>query len=160
VNEQAFLKEIRSHQQLIYKLVSLYAVNSEDRKDLCQEVLLQAWKAWPSFRGEARFSTWLYRICLNTLLTHRRKGSALQFVDSIEELAPAIPHQSQAREEALRLQLAIRRLPETDRALVALHLDGYSHAEIASIMGISSNHVAVKLFRCKEQLGTLLNVAV
>jgi RNA polymerase sigma-70 factor (ECF subfamily) len=73
VSEQDFLAAVKSNQGIIFKLVGLYAADTEEKKDLYQEVLLQAWKSWPSFRGDAKFSTWLYRICLNTILTQKRK---------------------------------------------------------------------------------------
>jgi RNA polymerase sigma factor (sigma-70 family) len=157
VSETQFLEQVRNNQGIIYKLVALYAADAEEKKDLYQEVLLQAWKAWPAFRGDAKFSTWLYRICLNTLLTHKRKNHPVDYKESLEPVSPAIPHQSVQREDSVNLYKAIRRLAETDRALVSLHLDGYDNNEIAAILGISANHVAVKLHRCKQQLAQLLN---
>jgi len=147
---------VRQNQGIIYKLVSLYALDEEDKKDLYQEVLLQTWKAWPNFRGDAKFSTWLYRICLNTLLTHARAKKGIDYKESLEAVAPVVENKSIQNLEAQRLHLAIRRLAETDRAIISLHLDGYDNREIADISGISSNNVAVKLYRIKEQLANLL----
>lgn len=141
---------------MIYKLVGLYATDSEEKKDLYQEILLQAWRGWPSFRHEAKFSTWLYRICLNTILTQKRKSNKIDYKDSLEPFSPPVPHSSIQWEDAVSLQKAIRQLAETDRAIVSLHLDGYENSEIAEMIGISNNHVAVKLHRCKQQLANLL----
>ena len=151
-NETAFLEQIRSNQGIIYKLVSLYATDPNEKKDLYQEVLLQTWKAWPSFRGEAKFSTWLYRICLNTILTQKRKPSPIEYQSTLEGIHKAVPHPGDADQDGRHLQWAIRQLGETDRALISLHLDGYENGEIAAILGISNNHVAVKLHRIKQQL--------
>lgn len=159
MQEAAFLEQVRAHQGIIYKLVGLYASDSEEKKDLYQEILLQAWKSWPSFRGEAKFSTWLYRISLNTILTQQRKAKPVDYRESLEELTPAEPARAYVTENSERLQQAIRRLNETDRALVSLHLDGYDNGEIAGMLGITPNHVGVKLHRCKQQLSTLLNAA-
>jgi RNA polymerase sigma-70 factor (ECF subfamily) len=156
LSEVQFLEQVRQNQGIIYKLVSLYANDPEEKKDLYQEVLLHAWKGWPSFRKEAKFSTWLYRICLNTIFTHKRKKHPLDYKDSLEEISPVIPNSSVQKENTLRLQQAIRHLSETDRAIISMNLDGYENAEIGEMLGISSNHVAVKLHRIKEQLSNLL----
>ena len=156
MSETAFLELVKLHQGLIYKLVGLYARDSEEKKDLYQEVLLQAWKGWPSFRHESKFSTWLYRICLNTIFTRNRKKQYVDYKDSLEEISPAIQNGGIQQEDALRLRQAIRKLTETDRAIISMNLDGYENREIAEIMGISNNHVAVKLHRIKDQLSNFL----
>jgi RNA polymerase sigma factor (sigma-70 family) len=156
VSETKFLVQVRENQGIIYKLVGLYASDAEEKKDLYQEVLLQAWKAWPSFRGEAKFSTWLYRICLNTILTQKRKTNLVDYKDSLESISPSVQHSSIQKEEAAGLQKAIRQLGETDRAIISLHFDGYDNSEISEILGITANNVAVKLHRCKQQLTNLL----
>lgn len=156
MSEKIFLEQIRSSQGIIYKLVNLYANTGEEKKDLYQEVLLHAWKAWPAFRGESQFSTWLYRICLNTILTQKRKPSRVDY----RETLPDIPHQPgnpiEINHEIQHLQHAIRQLAETDRAIISMHLDGYENPEIAATLGITSNHVAVKLHRIKQQLANFL----
>ncbi|MFT3932259.1 MAG: sigma-70 family RNA polymerase sigma factor [Chitinophagaceae bacterium] len=157
MQEAEFLALVKENQGIIYKLTSLYANDAEEKKDLYQEILLNAWKGWPSFRGDAKFSTWLYRICLNTLLTKKRKPQILDYKASLEELSPQIQAANTQNENVLSLQKAIRQLAETDRAIVSLHLDGFDNGEIAGIVGISVNHVAVKLHRIKQQLSQLLN---
>jgi RNA polymerase sigma-70 factor (ECF subfamily) len=156
VSESQFLQEVKQNQGIIYKLVGLYALDDEDKKDMYQEVLLQAWRAWPQFRGEAKFSTWLYRICLNTILTLARKKRKIDYRESLETLSPVIESHTVQREEAQRLYLAIRRLAETDRAIISMHLDGYENSEIAAVTGISNNNVAVKLHRIKQSLANFL----
>lgn len=156
MSQQQFLESVRENQGIIYKLVALYANDTEEKKDLYQEVLLQAWKAWPSFRQESKFSTWLYRICLNTIFTQKRKVHRVDYRESLEALSPAVQNSSIQQEDAVRLRQAIRQLPETDRAIISMHLDGYDNPETAAMLGISGNHVAVKLHRIKQQLGNLL----
>ena len=121
-----------------------------------QEGLLNAWKGWPSYRGDAKFSTWLYRICLNTIFTLKRKKQHIDYKDSLEPLSPAVENSGIQKEEAQRLQQAIRLLSETGRAIISMHLDGLENSEIAGVLSISKNHVAVKLHRIKEQLSNLL----
>ena len=156
MSETEFLEQVRENQGIIYKLVGLYASDGEEKKDLYQEVLLQAWKAWSSFRGDAKFSTWLYRICLNTILTQKRKTNLVEYKGSLEAISPFVQHSSIQKEDVAGLQKAMRQLSETDRAIISLHFDGYDNSEIAEILGITGNHVAVKLYRCKQQLTNLL----
>jgi len=157
LSEAQFLEAVKNSQGIIYKLVGLYANDAEERKDLYQEVLLQAWRSWSSFRGEAKFSTWLYRICLNTILTQKRKVNRIEYVESMEPVEHlATDSTNHKKEEIDRLRRAIRTLSETDRAIISMHLDGYENGEIADVLGITINHVAVKLHRCKQQLANLL----
>jgi RNA polymerase sigma-70 factor (ECF subfamily) len=154
--EQRFLELMQAHQRIVLRLVGLYANDAEERKDLEQEVLLQAWKGFPSFRGEAKFSTWLHRVALNTILTQRRRPRLVERSEALERSAAAVHDPAPAHDDAERLRQAIRQLPETDRALIALHLDGFDNGEVAGILGISANHVGVKLHRIKTRLTELL----
>lgn len=156
MNETEFLRQIKENQGIIYKLVGLYAEDAEYKKDLYQEILLQTWKAYPSYRQEAKFSTWLYRICLNTILTQQRKKPILKYADLLEIVSPSIKNLAEQNEDAEGLRMGIKQLSEIDRAIISLHLDGYENAEIAEIIGISTNHIAVKLFRIKQQLAKIL----
>ncbi len=159
MSEQQFLEQVKANQGIIYKLVGLYANDAEEKKDLYQEVLLNAWKGWPNFRGDAKFSTWLYRTCLNTILTLKRKPPILQYKDSLEDIAPSITEKAEQSEKSQRLRLAIRQLSETDRAIISMHLDGFENPEIAAMIGITLNNVGVKLHRIREQLSNLLTQA-
>ena len=157
MSETVFLQQIRDNQGIIFKLVNLYARDREEQKDLCQEIMYQAWKGWPSFRGDAKFSTWLYRISLNTLLTYQRKARPIRYQEDLESLGHSVDAEAVGGEEARLLYRAIRSLPETERALITMHLDGYGHTEIATMAGITENHVAVKLHRIKSTLKQILN---
>lgn len=77
MSETQFLELVKQNQGIIFKLVGIYAADSEEKKDLYQQILLNAWKGWPNYRGEAKFSTWLYRICLNTIFTLKRKTNRI-----------------------------------------------------------------------------------
>ena len=156
MSETQFLEQIKQNQCIIYKLVALYANDTEEKKDLYQEVLLQAWKSYTSFRNDSKFSTWLYRICLNTILTLQRKQNKVDYKDSLEQIAPSIENKAIENEDKIRLRQAIRKLSETDRAIISMNLDGYENAEIADVLGVSNNHIAVKLHRIKQQLGNFL----
>ena len=154
MSEKDFLSRLKEHQNIIYKLVHLYANSEEDKKDLYQEIVFQAWKTYSAFRGDSKFSTWLYRLCLNTIFTIQRKTNKIEYTDiaRFEEI-----HFSNANNyEVDRLYKAIRTLNEMERAIISLHLDGYDNKEISELIGISANLVAVKFYRIKQQLAKLL----
>jgi RNA polymerase sigma-70 factor (ECF subfamily) len=154
LSEKEFLSQLKEHQNIIYKLVHLYASTEEDKKDLYQEILFQAWKSYSSFRAEAKFSTWLYRLSLNTIFTIQRKTNKIEYTDTnkYEERLFTTP----GMDEKERLYKAIRTLSETERAIVSLHLDGYDNKEIGELLGITANLAGVKLHRAKQQLTALL----
>lgn len=151
--EQLFLQHIQDNFGIIRKVVGLYIDHPDDRADLQQEILLQAWKSFPSFNGLSKFSTWLYRISLNTVLTFRRrdKSDRLQALDATA-VQMTDPLNEDPTDQSDRLYRAIRALPEAERAIIILHLDGYDNEEIAGIAGLTKNHVAVKLHRIKTEL--------
>jgi RNA polymerase sigma-70 factor (ECF subfamily) len=154
VSEKEFLSQLKKHQNIIYKLVHLYATSAEDKKDLYQEILFQAWKTYSSFRGEAKFSTWLYRLSLNTIFTIQRRINKVEYTDTTkyeEQLTT-----TSSNDEKERLYKAIRTLSDTERAIVSLHMDGYDNKEVGELLGITANLVGVKLYRAKQQLTTLL----
>jgi len=128
----------------------------DDREDLFQEITLQAWKSYPRFKGNARFSTWLYRVALNTAITHYRKQKRNPITHSdiagyeLEE-APSDPTEAQFQ----LMYKAIGELSEVDKALVLLYLEDYPYDDIAQMMGITANHVAVKMNRIKSKLQSI-----
>ncbi len=155
MSEKEFLLQLKEHQNIIYKLVHIYATSEEDKKDLYQEILFQAWKTYSSFRGDAKFSTWLYRLSLNTIFTFKRKTNRIEYTDTAQ-YEEQLTTTSAVNDEKERLYKAIRTLPEGERAIISLHLDGYDNSEVGELLGITANSVGVKLHRAKKQLTTLL----
>jgi RNA polymerase sigma-70 factor (ECF subfamily) len=153
-DQKKFLTEVETCRLMLLKLVSLYADERQEREDLAQDALLQAWKSWPRFRGEAKFSTWFYRIALNTILTHQRKRRITPAIHPQEELPQVVYASDQSDRQAM--YWAIRQLGETDRAIITMHLEGHDHSGISAVFGISGNHVAVKLNRIKKQLTKII----
>lgn len=156
MNDASFIEQMKQHEGIVFKLVNLYAADAEDRKDLVQEIMYQAWKGYSKFEGRSAFSTWLYRICLNTIFTQKRKKNIVDYKESLEQYSPKVDESFSGSMEARLLYRAIRSLPEADRAIISLHLDGYDHADIAEIIGISDGNVRVKLHRIKKQLTIML----
>lgn len=153
--ERDFIRLITSNQTIIHRICCMYLGTKADREDLFQEIVLQAWKSFKSFRGDAKFQTWLYRVGLNTAITYvkrdrRHNLAELQFSqDSYCEIIYS------EDEEILVMYQAISKLNKVEKALVALYLEDYSYNDIAETMGMTPNHVAVKISRIKTKLKEL-----
>lgn len=144
--ESEFISLLEAHSGIIYKVTRIYAKNATDEQDLRQEVVYQAWRSYANFKGASKFSTWLYRVALNTALTHVKKDrKETEGFDSDWQVAPS-------GDERAVLMAHIRQLNDAEKLVIMLHLDGYSNDEIAMISGISKNHVAVRLHRIKDRL--------
>ena len=150
-SEREFIELIDQNRGIIFKVIRLYVRHEEDERDLFQEILFQAWRSYPNFKGQSKFSTWLYRVGLNTVLSFKRRP---QLVIPHEDLTvlKVSTGEKHPMEETEALYIAIRELNEIDRMIVSLHLDGYENEEIADISGLTKNNVAVKLHRIKEAL--------
>ena len=144
--EHKFLILIEENSGIIHKVTRLYAADMNDEKDLRQEVIYQAWRSFSRFDGRSKFSTWLYKVALNTALTHRRKQKK-SLNSNLEERLQA--EGGDARGLLIRL---IKDLSAIDKLVIMLHLDGYANDEVAEISGLKKNHVAVKIYRIKDLL--------
>lgn len=155
--KEAFLSMVEEHQAIVHKICRMYRDTPEDQEDLFQEIVYQLWKAFPDFREEAKVSTWMYRIALNTALaTFRKNTIALDFRATItDELHPAASEAASENEE--RMYAALRTLTPAEKAIISLYLDDFSHHEIGQITGISENYVGVRIHRIKDKLKTILN---
>jgi RNA polymerase sigma-70 factor (ECF subfamily) len=152
--ENIFQQLLKEHIGILQKVSRLYADSPADREDLMQEIAYQLWKAFPSFRGGSKVSTWVYRVALNTAIGRIRKRRPLISYRAL------VPEHSEPPEEddspMQRLFAAIRQLPKTDRALIALFFEDLSHDEIGRVLGITENNVGVRIHRIKNKLKTLL----
>lgn len=148
---QHFMNLIQENAAIIHKVIHLYVDNEEDRKDLFQEIIYQSWKSYARFAGHSKFSTWLYKVSLNTVMTFKRRKDKSKEVQLPEKL-DIKAEQKETNDQSTTLLLAIRQLDEIDRMIITLHLDAYSNEEIAHISGMTKNHIAVKLHRIKAQL--------
>jgi len=138
------------------KWVNLYVVDASDKKDLYQEILYQSWKSIHSYRGDAAFGTWLYRIAMNTVITSKRKQLKLPAFEDLTAYSTISSADESEMDQKEVLKWAVLRLNEVDKLLITLHLDGYSNIEMAEMIGISINAVGVKLFRVKQKLAELI----
>jgi RNA polymerase sigma factor (sigma-70 family) len=153
--EKEFLDIIRTNQGIIHKVCSIYCDNEEDRRDLFQEILAQLWKSFPGFRNESKFSTWMYRVALNTAITSFKKTHRQPVINRLsgESYQIADDTGSQETSESIAvLKQAIGKLTGVEKSIILLFLENKSYEEIAEISGITQNYVRVKMNRIKAKL--------
>ncbi|MGB0840410.1 MAG: RNA polymerase sigma factor [Chitinophagales bacterium] len=160
--ESEFARVIADNQGIIHKMCSMYCDSPEDREDLFQEIVLQVWKSYPSFKGNSKISTWIYRVGLNTAISsfRKKKRQLTQQSMSIEELQiPDRPFNYEFEERLKYMHEAIRQLNNVEKAIVMLYLEEHSYQDIAEIMGITESNVGVKLHRIKSKLKKMVRRA-
>jgi RNA polymerase sigma-70 factor (ECF subfamily) len=152
--ESEFEKIIRENIGVLHKVCRVYTYNADEYQELFQDMLVQIWHSTKGFRGEAKISTWIYRICINTALRFQagivRRRDRFDTLDGKSFIQP--PPDTENDERLQGLYKAIRDLKPIDRAIVSLYLDENSHEETAKILGISKTNVATRLMRLKKHL--------
>jgi RNA polymerase sigma factor (sigma-70 family) len=154
--ETSFLANLNQNIGIVHQVCHTYfRRDAMEREDVFQDIMYQLWKSYPQFKGESKFSTWMYKVALNTAITHvRRKTRAPQNTELTESIARG-PHMSEdvsRVEEARLLHEAIAALTDIDKAIILLHLEDQSYDEIASITGLTKTNVSVRLVRIKRAL--------
>lgn len=153
--EEEFINLVNESQGIIHKVCRMYCDDELHRKDLFQEIVLQLWKSYPSFRGESKFSSWMYRVALNVAIQDFRKEKKRKylFLECVDFKEPSAPPVNESRDERLEaLYEAISKLDKIERAIMMLYLDEVANEEIADIVGISQNYVRVKMTRIRRKL--------
>jgi len=153
-NKKAFTDTITANEGLIYKVAKVYAKNKEDEQDLYQEIVYQLWKSFGSFRNEAKVSTWMYRIALNTaiaFLNMEKRKIKQEPVD--EALVDSLySYDTQQQEQIEELYTAIKQLNTIEIGLILLYLEGKPYDEIAAITGFTVTNVGTRLARIRQKL--------
>jgi RNA polymerase sigma-70 factor (ECF subfamily) len=158
--EHSFVTQLEEHQNIVHKVCSIYTNNKDAHNDLFQEITIQLWKAYPKFRGEAKFSTWMYRVALNTAITLYRKSKRSIKTQDYESVVFKISADDYDNQQDQQLQLmynAIRQLNDIEKALVFLYLEDKDYREISETLGISEVNARVKMNRIKTKLKTIVN---
>jgi RNA polymerase sigma-70 factor (ECF subfamily) len=158
-----FTAWMEEHRGILVKIARSFARNPADAADLEQEMMLQLWVTMGQFSGESKASTWIYRVCLNTALNwHRGTGRRERRFESGADVAECPAGGASPAEAAAKLDLleqlygAIRSMPDFDRALILLMLDGLAYREISEVTGLTENHVGVVLTRARAKLAERL----
>ena len=156
--EPEFDRQIRDNASMILKVCRMYAFTPADRDDLYQEIIIQLWKSFPNFRGDALFSTWLYRVAINTAITGLQKRSRRIQTYPIEHLDDsAMSTHAPENELWHELQQAIEKLNDVEKAIVMLYLEDFSYDRMETILGISEATLRVKMNRIKQKLKKFTN---
>lgn len=157
--QKEFLHQLNENQRIIHKICKIYTDNIHDHEDLFQEIVIQTWKSYSDYRGDSKFSTWIYKIGLNTALALFKKKNYKK-----EELHENLTHfkiydDNNHEEKDAQIQAmydAIHLLSDVEKALIMMFLEDKPYKEISEILGIAEGNARVKMNRAKEKLRTLI----
>lgn len=158
--EHSFVEQLQEHQNIIHKVCRLYTNNVDAHNDLFQEITIQLWRAYPKFRGDSKFSTWMYRVGLNTAITLYRKSKrriSTQEFDGVQFKIKAEEYDDTEEEQLKLMYNAIHQLNDIEKALVFLYLEDKDYKDISETLGITEVNARVKMNRVKKKLRTILN---
>ena len=158
--EHNFVELLEKHQNIVHKVCRLYTNNQDAHNDLFQEITIQLWKAFPKFRGDSKFSTWMYRVALNTAITLYRKSKRsinTQEFDSVQFKIKSEEYDDTEEQQLKLLYKAVHQLNDIEKALIFLYLEDKNYKEISETLGISEVNARVKMNRIKTKLRTILN---
>jgi RNA polymerase sigma-70 factor (ECF subfamily) len=151
--KDSFIAEINQHIGIAHKICRLYFTDADDREDAMQEMMYQLWRSYGTFDRRSKFSTWMYRVCLNTALTYKRKDKKEKHEILSEKHDQIADFTSNHKEETVRLLLTIiAKLSPLNKAIILLYLEDMSYEEISSVTGLSKSNVSVRLVRIKKEL--------
>lgn len=157
--KEEFLQNITSNQAIIHKVTRIYCDNVDDRKDLFQEILIQLWKSYGSFKEQSKFSTWMYRVAINTAITAFKRGAKknikAKFVSDLPQVVDD-EYDTDLEDNLNLLHSAIGQLTGIEKSIILLYLEDKSYEDIAEITGITQNYVRVKMNRIKKKLESLM----
>lgn len=160
VMEKSFVQQLQENQNLIHKICRLYTNNEDAHKDLFQEITIQLWKAYPKFRGDSKFTTWAYRVGLNTAITLYRKKTrtinTIEFDNTLHKINQE-EYDYQEEENIKLLYQAVQQLNDIEKALVFMYLEDKDYSEISETLGITEVNARVKMNRIKGKLKKILN---
>ncbi len=154
--EKEFVDKIQKYQGILHKICFVYSNNYTDKEDLYQEIVLQLWKSYSSFRKEAKFSTWMYRVALNTAITLTKKATLFEKNKTFINDEYFIEENNDYSEDIKILYKGISKLSKIEKAIILLWLEEKKYNEIAKIVGISEKNVSVKLVRSKNRLAKII----
>ena len=155
-NKEEFIEIIKENNGLIYKIARAYTASKTDEQDLYQDIIYQLWKSFPFFRKEAKISTWMYRIALNTSIAHLNKEKKRGSQIPISEILMNKPDfdDTLKKERIEDLYAWIKNLNPVEKGIIVLYLEGKNYEEIAGITGFTSTNVGTRLARIKQKLIT------
>lgn len=157
--ETAFLSLVNKHKGILYKASRIYADSLEDREDLQQEILIQLWKSYQNFKGNSEFSTWMYRVAINTAITYlkKEKKRTNNQMDMPDHFEVQNEDYNPAKDKQLEVfYAAVQELKPLEKAVIFYFMEGMSHKEIGDNLGLSEGNARVKLNRTKEKIQQII----
>ena len=160
----AFAVLVDRYKDLVYTLAIRMMKNREEAEEVAQDAFIKTYKSLDKFKGESKFSTWIYRVAYNTCLDRLKKNKRTQNTVTIDEYTEHhvktihnALHKIEASEKKEAIQQCIELLPSDDSFLLTLYyFEELSLEEIGKIVGLKPNNVKVKLFRSRKKLATIL----
>jgi len=156
--EKTFLSYLEKHKGILHKVARMYMDAPEDCEDLHQEIIIQLWKSYDNFKGESQFSTWMYRVAVNTAITFFKKERKWSETFSEATIAD-VAYEEYSGEKDRQLEVfynAVHKLNPVEKALIFYFMEGLSHKEIGQHLGINEGNARVKLNRTKEKLQKII----
>ena len=157
LNEE-FLTLFEQNMGMIIKISRAYTKTKEDREDLINDIAIELWKSLKNFKGNSKVSTWVYRVVLNTSMNFKRKRTKnkITLFNDVEQIShQSIAIAQEGSSNSRILHECINQLPDINKAIILLYLEGKSHLEISNITGISKTNVTTRMSRIKELLKNL-----
>jgi len=154
ITEQEFLDLINQHKGILYKVSRMYFDQLDDQQDLFQEIILQLWKSLNSFKGNSEFSSWMYRVALNTAIVFFKKEKRKPDKYTSIKIEPIEPegYNTEKDQQLVHFYKAVKKLNKIEKALILQYIEGFSGQEIAENLGLSEVNVRVKINRTKSKL--------
>ena len=151
-----FMVVVETNKGILYKVANSYCQNTEDRKDLIQEIIMQLWKSFDHYNTKFKYSTWIYRISLNVAISfYRKENSRKRISNQLTTDIFDFTDREIIQEKETNLSLLnhlVSKLKDLDKALMLLYLEEKEYKEISEIIGITETNVATKISRIKSKL--------
>ncbi len=154
-NAKEFVLIVKQYETLIFNICRIYCNDIEKVKDLYQEIILNLWKGYQTYKPECKMITWVYRIALNTAISYQRKAIKEPIFVELSVFLEESLNDIKKDDLLEQLYTVIECLNPEDRFIIFLYLDGYSHADIAGIIGISTTNVGTRIQRIKQKMKNL-----
>ena len=153
--EKQFLEDIKDSRGIIIRICLIYKKDRADRDDLFQEIITNAWKSYPHFKGQSKFSTWIYKVALNTALSENRKNKFFGLFSDLDVVSN-IAFIENHNEDTELLYFAIEQLDPIEKSIALMYLDDLSYKEISIVTGLTENNIGVRLNRIKSKIKRIL----
>lgn len=155
-HKRSFIQLLEENRGIIHKICLMYTSRLADKEDLYQEICLQLWRSFRTYRSESKFSTWLYRVALNTAISSVRKERRQVETVQLDQVEHFVARDSEREGKTRMLFKAVSQLNKVDRAIILLWLEEKEYNEISEVMGISQSAVSVRLVRIREKLKLIM----